>query len=96
MSLHPWTVLETFESDSRRGQFYEIRRGSDGKVYCTCKGWAFAADHICKHLRRRRLSGIVEPIADPKDVSPRKVAGVTQSAPSDSLVVSPKRNINIR
>ena len=54
MTTKPYDVLETVESSSRPGEFYEIRKSHrDGKTYCTCKGWIFKArkgDGICKHI----------------------------------------------
>lgn len=54
MPAHPYEVLKVVESDSRPGEFYEIRRShQDGKTYCTCKGWIFKArkgDGVCKHI----------------------------------------------
>lgn len=52
------TILAKIPSDSNPGKVYEIRKGSDGRVYCTCPAWAFSAKktgvHDCKHLRRMR------------------------------------------
>jgi hypothetical protein len=46
--------LDTVESSSHPGKFYEIRKShQDGKTYCTCPGWIFKArkgDGVCKHI----------------------------------------------
>lgn len=42
------TLIETVKSTSTKGTTYQIRRGADSKVYCTCKGWKFYGR--CKHL----------------------------------------------
>jgi predicted nucleic acid-binding Zn finger protein len=37
------------------GQSYEIKRGRDGVLYCSCPAWRFqrkpAAERSCKHMR---------------------------------------------
>jgi len=35
------------------GNTYEIRRGRDGRRYCTCPAWSFSKgpEKSCKHLR---------------------------------------------
>jgi uncharacterized Zn finger protein len=38
--------LAIVEGDS--GKDYEIRRGKDDVIYCTCPGWRF--NKYCKHL----------------------------------------------
>ena len=47
-------LLDTVESLSSPGTFYEIRKGSDGLAYCTCPAWRFCkrVPHTCKHLTR--------------------------------------------
>jgi len=92
---HPWVVLETVASKSTPNKRYEIRRGGDGKVYCTCKAWAFAKDHVCKHLRERRAKGHFEAIANPQDVvrARRVEAASAQSEQSDAVSLSPRRRI---
>lgn len=46
------TVLKTYPSSSGSA-VHEVRRGADGKVYCTCMGWktSKADPKTCKHLR---------------------------------------------
>lgn len=63
-----WTLLETWEPKSRPGSFYEVRRGGDGKVYCTCPAWRFSKGHACRHIKERRGKGNYEPVAAPGDV----------------------------
>jgi hypothetical protein len=44
-------VLKTYASKAASGT-YDVRRGKDGKVYCTCPGWKFSeGDKTCKHVR---------------------------------------------
>lgn len=47
------TVLKKYPSKSKKGVFYEIRVGKDGRVYCTCPVWKFKKEgrRTCKHLR---------------------------------------------
>lgn len=46
------TVLQTISSKSSSA-VYEIRKGGDGAIYCTCPGWRFskADPKTCKHLQ---------------------------------------------
>lgn len=44
-------MLETFPSRSSPGTVYEVRRGGDGTIYCTCPQWRFKQGRGgCKHL----------------------------------------------
>jgi len=48
-------VLKVVQSESRQGVTYDICRGHNGHVYCTCPAWKFSKDEnghkSCKHLR---------------------------------------------
>lgn len=78
-----WTLLETVRSESRPGVAYEIRRGADGRVYCTCPAWRFSAGHVCKHLTARRGRGLVEPVASPAEVIIRRGQALAAEARQD-------------
>lgn len=34
-------LLASYRSKSRRGTVHEVRRGADGREYCTCPAWIF-------------------------------------------------------
>ena len=50
------TILDTVPSKSVPGKTYEIRKGGDGTIYCTCPAWKFQRvspghnQRTCKHL----------------------------------------------
>lgn len=48
-------VLQVVPSKSNPAKTYEIRRGKDETVYCTCPAWKFqrlqAGGRTCKHLK---------------------------------------------
>lgn len=49
-------VLATIPSSSNPEVTYQVIRGKDGNVYCTCPAWKFKKgvspkDRTCKHLR---------------------------------------------
>lgn len=51
MARGDYVVLKTFPSRSSPGTEYEVRRGGDGTVYCTCPQWRFKQGRGgCKHL----------------------------------------------
>lgn len=43
-------VLATFRSKSNRSVVHEVRRGDDGRIYCTCPAWIY--QHSPKGQRR--------------------------------------------
>lgn len=66
-------VLEVVPSSSNPHKSYEIRRGHDHNVYCTCPAWKFqrvpAASRTCKHLiaffaRQASLPTEAEPVIE--------------------------------
>jgi len=38
---------------SKPGKWYEIRKGADDVIYCSCVAWAMSKKNpkVCKHLR---------------------------------------------
>ena len=46
-----WEVLCVISSFSQSDVEYEIRRGGDGRIYCTCPAWRFGRGKSCKHLK---------------------------------------------
>ena len=59
-------VLSKFSS-SDGTKTYEIRRGKDNAVYCTCPAWRFAhkTPKTCKHLKAYRAARAVPEWLDP-------------------------------
>ena len=41
-------VIQRFQSSTNPSVFHEVRIGSDGKVYCSCRGWR--THKHCWHL----------------------------------------------
>jgi len=52
------TILATIPSKSNPNKSYQVRKGADGVIYCTCPAWIFSAKktgvHDCKHLQALR------------------------------------------
>ena len=48
-------LLATAASKTNPEKSYEIRKGADGVIYCSCPSWKFqrlaAANRTCKHLK---------------------------------------------
>jgi len=47
-----YVVLDTYHSSSS-SSIYEVRRGGDGVLYCTCRGWVASKSipRACKHCK---------------------------------------------
>lgn len=49
-----FALLALAPSKTDPSKSYEIRKGADGHIYCTCPSWKFkrqsAGDRTCKHL----------------------------------------------
>ena len=60
------------EVDGSKGNTYNIVRGKDGVVYCTC--WAWKMNKTCKHLDEffSRYNGSVSPSPAPVPTLPSK------------------------
>lgn len=64
-------VLAEFESESSPGKFHQVRTAdSDGKTYCTCRGWIQALNQsklrggeaVCRHIAEFRSKPEAKPI----------------------------------
>lgn len=81
------TVLAVAPSKSDPSKSYEIRRGKDGTIYCTCPAWRYqhlkgGETRTCKHLAEffaRNLS------------APEPQAAVTKSEAASGLRNHKKR-----
>ena len=49
----PYRVLRTFESETRKGKFYEIREDTMGNIYCQCPG--YTNHRACWHIGQHSL-----------------------------------------
>lgn len=49
------TILAVVQSKTNPEKFYEIRKGADHNVYCTCPAWKYqrkqVATRTCKHIK---------------------------------------------
>jgi len=46
-------LIRTWPSASKPDKSYELRRGHDGEVYCSCAAWKFSKvrPRVCKHIK---------------------------------------------
>lgn len=44
----PFRVLRSFESETRKGTWYEVREDTMGNIYCQCPG--YTNRHRCRHI----------------------------------------------
>lgn len=62
-----WEVLDTYESSSS-DVIYEVRKGHDGVIYCTCPAWRMKQGRAsCKHLDQWRKENFQRPTAVTRD-----------------------------
>ena len=62
-----WEVLGHYESSSS-DVIYEVRRGHDGVIYCTCPAWRMKQGKAsCKHLDEWRRENLHRPTAVVRD-----------------------------
>ena len=52
MSKRIYTLVATFESRSKPGRFYEVKRDQYDELSCNCPGWVFKAngERTCRHV----------------------------------------------
>lgn len=67
-------VVGTFDSSSRPGEKYEVRRRAENQYSCQCKGWIFHKK--CKHcdLAAKKAGETVEPYDYSTPVDNKKVS----------------------
>ena len=65
------TTILGYVPSSTPGKHYEIRRGDDGVVYCTCPAWSFgkAKGIPCKHLKGMLTGAVTLRPAAPASVA---------------------------
>ena len=56
MAKKQYTLVATFESNSRPGKFYEVKEDEQGNLSCDCPGWIFARNgrRTCRHVEEVR------------------------------------------
>lgn len=66
-----WEVLGEYESSSS-DVIYEVRKGHDGVVYCTCPAWRMKQGKAsCKHLDEWRRENLQRPTGSQRDTGLR-------------------------
>lgn len=51
-------ILTTVPSGSNPNKTYDIIKGGDGVIYCTCTAWKMSKN--CKHLKAYHANGCLE------------------------------------
>ena len=56
MAKKQYTLVATFESRSRPGNFYEVKEDQQGKLSCNCPAWIYKANgrRTCRHVEEVR------------------------------------------
>jgi hypothetical protein len=58
-------LLAKVPSMSKEGVGYDVRKGADGNIYCTCPAWRFQRkplmERTCKHIKA--LSAAIRSVA---------------------------------
>jgi len=80
-------VITTVSSKSNPEKSYEIRRGNDGVIYCTCPAWRYqrlkkGETRTCKHMAEL-FSRVLS--------SPEPFCGITKSEAASGLALHKKR-----
>lgn len=55
-------IIRTIEGNN--GRTYNIIKGKDGVIYCTCPAWKFSNPHNCKHLDNYYLCKLLNTRSD--------------------------------
>ena len=76
-------VLATVASSSNPSKTYDIIKGGDGVIYCTCTAWKMHKD--CKHLRQYHSGNAVSAV---NAVKPTKATLRQEPAESISALIA--------
>jgi hypothetical protein len=88
-------VLAIAPSKTNPSKSYEIRRGADGVVYCTCPAWRFqrlksGETRTCKHIAAFAAGALTS--AEP--VVPKSEAGRILAKHQERWALRTKRNMD--